>query len=428
MKQRKLLIKIRVVIIGIVLFLGGCREGDEGNEEPVEAHAEKTWDEIVEEAEGTEVHFYMWGGDEGNNRYIDDWVAPRLKEQYDITLKRYPMDTTEFLQKLQTEKRAGNSEGVMDIVWINGENFKNAKEHGLLWGSFTEYLPNVKEYVGSDRSDVQYDFGTPIEGMEAPWGKVQYVFFYDSAKVDEPPRNFTELAEWVKESPGTFTYPEAQAFNGSGFLKHLLYAKIGVEELQDKEFDENLAEEHAGEIWGYLNDIEPHLWKNGETYPATMADLDHLYSQGEVLFTMGYNEARAERLIEEGIFPETTKSFIMEPGSIGNLHFLSIPFNSPNTAGAMVAINDMLSPEAQLEKMKPAVWGENTVLDIDALPESYQESFTTIKRGASVLPADELEENYLNEMDPEYIGWIKENWLSEVLQTTSNETVSSPSS
>ena len=30
------------------------------------------------------VNFYIWGGDEGINRYIDEWVAPRMKEQFGV--------------------------------------------------------------------------------------------------------------------------------------------------------------------------------------------------------------------------------------------------------------------------------------------------------------------------------------------------------
>ncbi|WP_240377597.1 ABC transporter substrate-binding protein [Bacillus piscicola] len=416
---------IGLVGIFLVAIFAGCTNSESGqtdehseNSASSEALLEQPWEKTEAAAENSQVNLYMWGGDEGVNRYIDNWVAPRLKENYDITLKRYPMDITEVLQKLQTEKRANKETGVMDIIWINGENFKNAKENGLLWNSFSDKLPNFKKFIGQDRADLQTDFGTPVEGMEAPWGKVQYVFFYDAAHIKKPPQNFIELAQWVKENPGKFTYPEVQDFTGSGFMKHLLYDKMGRDVLENELYREELTNEHGDAVWQYLNDIQPYLWKNGENYPASLTELDRLYSQGEVWMTMGYNEARAERLIEDGTFPETTKSFIMEPGSIGNYHFLSIPFNSPNKAGAMVAINELLSPEAQLEKMQPSVWGENTPLSLEKLSEADQEKFKNIERGDSVLPSEQLEAAYLNEMDPAYTEWLKENWMSEVVQTT----------
>ena len=68
---------------------------------------EKDWETIVADAKGSKVNFYLWGGDEGINRYIDEYIAPQLKDEYDITLKRQPMDAVEFINKLVSEKQAG---------------------------------------------------------------------------------------------------------------------------------------------------------------------------------------------------------------------------------------------------------------------------------------------------------------------------------
>ena len=57
--------------------------------------------------------------------------ATLVKEQYGIELKRYPMDATEFINKLMTEKRANKTSGEMDVLWVNGENFKIAKQQEL---------------------------------------------------------------------------------------------------------------------------------------------------------------------------------------------------------------------------------------------------------------------------------------------------------
>ena len=105
---------------------------------------DKDWDQIVTDAKGTTVNFYMWGGDEGINRYLNEWIAPQLKEQYDIELKQYPMDAVEFINKLMTEKKAGKDTGVMDVLWVNGENFKTAKQQDLLLGPITSVLPKFQ--------------------------------------------------------------------------------------------------------------------------------------------------------------------------------------------------------------------------------------------------------------------------------------------
>lgn len=105
-----------------------------------------------------------------------------------VTLKRVPMnDTKDILNKLLAEKQTGKKEGSMDIIWINGENFKTAKENDLLWGAFADKLPNMKQYVDTDAPDMAYDFGLATNGLEAPWGKAQFVFVYDADQVTNPP-------------------------------------------------------------------------------------------------------------------------------------------------------------------------------------------------------------------------------------------------
>ncbi|WP_226683801.1 ABC transporter substrate-binding protein [Sutcliffiella horikoshii] len=415
------MVKTRLLVLSLIIVLliaAGCSNTNSNNNDSAgQQLKEKDWSEITELADGSKVRIFMWGGDEGINRYMDEWVAPKLKETHNIELERVPMDTNEILQKLSTEKRANKVDGTIDIIWINGENFKNAKEFELLYGPFSENLPNYQDYVDTESLDVQYDFGTEVEGLEAPWGKVQFVFQYDEEKIQTPPANFDELKEWIKENPGKFTYPEVNDFTGNAFLRHVLYDAVGgPEKLLENGYDEEILTEHEEDLWSYLREIQPSLWRNGETYPATLTDLDRLYSQGEVWMTMGYNEARAESLIKDGVFPESTKSFVLESGSIGNTHFLAIPFNSPNKAGAMVAIDYLMSPDAQLAKYESTYWGENMALDPTKLPEDAQKKLADMDRGASVLPPEKLSESLLPEVDAEYVNWLKEHWVNEVVQ------------
>ncbi len=410
-------IRVLALLLIAILLVGGCSNTTTKTNSVDEELKDKEWSDITELADGSKVRIFMWGGDDGINRYMDEWVAPNLKEAHNIELERVPMDTNEILQKLSTEKRANKNDGTIDIIWLNGENFKNAKEFELLYGPFSEKLPNYQNYVDTESLDVQYDFGTEVEGMEAPWGKVQFVFLYDEEKIQTPPASLEELKDWIKENPGKFTYPEANDFTGNAFLRHVLYDAVGgPEKLIETGFNEEVLKEHEEELWSYLREIQPSLWRKGETYPATLTDLDRLYSQAEVWMTMGYNEARAESLIQDGVFPETTKSFVLESGSIGNTHFLAIPFNSPNKAGAMVAIDYMMSTDAQLAKYESTYWGENMALDPTKLPEDAQEKLAKMDRGASVLTPEELSESLLPEVDAGYVNWLKEHWVNEVVQ------------
>jgi len=44
------------------------------------------------------------------------------------------------------EKSAGVTSGSLDLVWINGENFRTAKQGRLLRGPFAEQLTNIKYF------------------------------------------------------------------------------------------------------------------------------------------------------------------------------------------------------------------------------------------------------------------------------------------
>ena len=108
------------------------------------------FDQVEKLARGGEVRWYMYGGWAHVNDWVDTYVAGEMKKRYNIKLVRVPMDAGVFVNKLLHEKAGGKNTGTIDLLWINGENFKNAKEAGLLFGPFSEQLPNVKSYVDPD--------------------------------------------------------------------------------------------------------------------------------------------------------------------------------------------------------------------------------------------------------------------------------------
>jgi putative spermidine/putrescine transport system substrate-binding protein len=398
-----------IPVIGLATaLLYGCNSSAQENQN--EDLMDADWDEIVSQAEGTEVSIYMWGGDDGVNRYIDDYVAPALEEDYDVSLNRIPMDAPDFLSKLMTEKQADQEAGTADILWINGENFRNAKNNDILYGDFASKLPHMDEYIGDEPAFVHMDMGTEIQGHQVPWGNVQFAFQYNADMVEEPPTTIDELMQWSIDNPGQFTYPNVTDFTGNGFLRHILY-DVADDPTALETFNEEWLDENGDEIWDRLNAFKDSLWRDGNTYPESLSQLDQLYANGELAFTMGFNEHRADSLIEDGVFPESTETIVLDPGSISNTHYLSIPFNSPEPAGAMVAINFMISADAQINKLDPSMWGEGTVLDVSRLTDEQQEEMETYI-GPPVVEQEEI----LAELDSKYHDWIIENWEREVVQ------------
>lgn len=410
MRNRGLVTFFAILLVSSLL-LAGC--GQTMNHQGSDVlHA--SWTETLQQAKGSTVTIYMWGGSDSINRYMDEWVAPRLKSEYDITLKRVPItDTQDVINKLLTEKQAGKTTGSADLIWINGENFKTAKDQGLLLGSFASKLPNVQKYMDIHTPDLRLDFGEETNGLEAPWGKAQFVFIYDQNKVPHPPKSMAELKTWIEQHPGKFTYPAPPDFTGSAFIRQALYETAGGYQ-QVLTADQQEFEQKETGLWSYLNEIKPNLWRNGETYPESLAKLDQLYANEEVWMTMGYDSARASNEIKKGTFPVSTRTFVLDQGTLSNTHYLSIPFNASNPAGAMVVINYLLSPEAQIAKYDPANWGDDLAIDPSKLSAEDQQKLTQIDRGVATLSASELAQHRVPELSAHQVEWLEKGWLEHV--------------
>ncbi len=376
---------------------------------------EANWDSILQKSNGQTVNMYMWGGNNGTNLYIDEWIAPRMKKEYGITIRRIPVtDIRQIINKLLTEKAMKKLEGSADIIWINGENFKLARENDLLFGPFTGKLPNYLKYVDMAAEDLNFDFNYPTDGYEAPWGKAQFIFVYDSNNIQIPPKSIGELGRWIREHPGRFTYPAPPDFTGSSFIRHVLLEEYGGYKRYQEKKQKGILDNSNEKAWNFLNDIKPYLWRKGTTYPDGIGVLDQLYANGEVWITMNYNPLHALNQINNGLFPNSSRTFVLEGGTFSNTHYLAIPFNSTKREGAMVAIDLFLSPEAQIEKFKPGVWGDGMVVDTSRITIKQKELLETIDLGQSVIAPQILQNYSVPEFSSDYIDSLEKEWLENV--------------
>ncbi len=97
------------------------------------------WDEIVELARGGEVNWFMWGGSDTINQYVSEYVGGILEAEYDITLNRVGVtDTASVVNIVLGEREAGNmDDGTVDMIWINGENFRTMMQGDLVYCGYT---------------------------------------------------------------------------------------------------------------------------------------------------------------------------------------------------------------------------------------------------------------------------------------------------
>jgi putative spermidine/putrescine transport system substrate-binding protein len=181
-------------------------------------------------------------------------------------------------------------------------------------------------------------------------------------------------------------------------------------------FDQAVFDEKWGECWNLLNEIEPFLWREGQTYPESHAQHDDLFANGEVWFNMAYNPAEASSKIESGKFPDTTRTFVFESGTLANTHYVAIPFNSSHKAAAMVLADFLLSPEAQYSKADTANWGDRPAVDVNLLPAEWQTKFNELPRGLATLSDAELAAQRLPELQASWRVAAEKAWETLVLE------------
>jgi putative thiamine transport system substrate-binding protein len=392
-----------------LITLGGLAALASG---PLAAQTTLDWPATLAAARGQTVFFNAWGGSERINAYLQ-WAGTELSQRHGLTLQHVKLtDTADAVRRIRTEKAAGRTEGgSVDALWINGENFLTMKREGLLFGPFAESLPGFQYVDVLGKPTTRIDFSEPVEGMEAPWGMAQFTWFADSRRVPQPPRNMAELLALAKAQPGRISYPRPPDFHGTTFLKQALL-EFNTSAAQRAALSRPVTPEAFAQatapLWAWLAELRPHLWRGGQQFPASAAAIRQMMADGELLLALTFNPNEAANEVAAKRLPATVVSWQPAAGSVGNTHFLAIPFNARARAGALVFIDFMLSPLAQARKADIDIWGDPTVLAVDRLPAAERARFGTRRLpGQLETTAPTWPEPHASWVDPIEREWLK---------------------
>lgn len=382
------------------------------------AFAATDWDAVLAEAKGQTVWWHAWGGDPKINDFIA-WVGEQAQSRYGVTLNHVKLaNTADAVGQVLAERDAGKTTGgSVDLIWINGENFAAMKAQDLLHGPFAEDLPNWPLVDVAGKPAVVSDFTLPTGGYESPWAMAQLVFEYDSARVPEPPRSLTVLADWAAANPGRFTYPQPPDYLGATFLKQVLYGVLADPAILQAPVDETGYAAQTAPLWAFLDALHPNLWRGAKAFPQNEPALGQLLADAEVDISFAFNPGRASAEIAAGNLSDTVRTFTFEGGTIGNASFVAIPFNANARAGAMVIADLILSPDVQARAQDPAVLGFQTVLNLAALSATDKARFDALELGIATLsPADlgpALLEPHASWMTRVSEDWVKRYGVAE---------------
>lgn len=390
------------------------------NEASIEAKStSRAWHNVEKRGTKQNVYFHAWGGDQQINNYIQ-WVADQVKQKYAINLHHVKLtDTSEAVSRVLAEKAADNHRnGQVDLVWINGANFASMAKYQLLAADWAGELPNFELTNPTNNPAMTRDFGVPTQGMEAPWGQAALTFYFDSLKVNDVPQTLPELLTWSENHPGHFTYPKPPDFLGMSFLK---YALIILNEQQPANIKEKLYQDATVEsqaqllpsLWQFLDKLHPTLWRQGKHFVSNGLALRRLMGDTELQVSFTFSAAEIPSAISRYDLPDSTRSYRMKDGSLSNIHFVAIPYNSPHIEGAKLVANFLLSPGAQSRKQKTAVWGDSSVIDLSQLTATQKTLFAAPEKqhlSANIINIDNT--RLLGELHPSWVQVITEQWLT----------------
>jgi putative thiamine transport system substrate-binding protein len=254
------------------------------------------------------------------------------------------------------------------------------------------------------------DFSTPVNHQEAPWGMAQKTAMYDSARLSEPPQSMQSLLQLAQEQPGRITYPALPSFYGTTFLKQAMLELSDTPEVFYQPMEEvtDVAAVLAP-LWRYLDALHAVAWQQGRSFPRDAQQMMQMLDDGEILVSLTFNPFDVANAIVLGQLPETVRPYVHEGGTIANTHFVAIPFNANAPAAAKVVANFLMSPEAQARKADINIWGDPTVLDMQALDAEQRALFENLSAGSASLTDADLA-NVRLEPHASWVGHLEQQW------------------
>ena len=227
------------------------------------------------------------------------------------------------------------------------------------------------------------------------------------------PANTDELMDFCKKYEGKVTYPALPDFTGSAFVRNIIYDICGYEQFMDMEADKEIVKAAIEPALEYLRELNQYLRNKGTTFPADSVTVTNMFADGELVMNITYEAYDPATNIENGTYTETTQAFQFEKGTIGNTNYIAIAGNSGNTAGARVAINEMLDPEVQADHF--AAIRTIPVVEYEKLDDAQKAAFDAVEIGKGVIAQDELLAKRLPEMPSQLVPIIEEIWAEEVV-------------
>lgn len=266
---------------------------------------------------------YMTAGDTNMLALGQNVLGPGFQQKYPnvsvATIHTGPGNagSQRILEKILAEAEAKKEVWDVDVAMVHEIFMKWAMEKDLLL-SYAKELDTWK-YVTSPFAKVS--LGVKIEGYGMPMFHSQTALAYNPEYVKDPPKNFTELKEWVKKNPGKFGYNGIKGgMSGVSFVVGWVYAETGKYKKYAVEGPFEKGEVDTWEkVFNELKEFNKYV-----TFTAgNVGTLDAL-NRGEIWMGPVWVDMFFT-FMNEGKLDPKTRMILPEPGMPGQPMFFVIP-------------------------------------------------------------------------------------------------------
>lgn len=342
------------------------------------------WQLMLDSSKNTTLNVYYDYTDPVAKAWMESNMVPYMETTLGVKVVLNALNYSEMLASLKDEKLNEISLGKADLILLSKKGFKDLKSAEVLYGPFANKLPNVAMNQVAESYENTWLDGVTTDNMAVQLGKSQLVLFYDEDVMEQPPASLSDLKAYVKANPGKFSFPSLDTLEGQAFVNTLAASLCD----QKKLYEGNLkpAELNAlfAPVAAFLKEIKPSMYMEGKVRPKDVAEMDRLFKEGQLAFSMSLNQNKVTPMVKDEKFPDGAKAYVLSSGTTGFGQYAVIPFNSSNKSGAMTVLNAFLTGEIQGDKYDPKNWGNLPSVDPMKMEKTEADQILkiTVKRTA----------------------------------------------
>lgn len=415
--MKRILVVLILIIIGA--SFGACELPSDllsGNDPSA-----KSWALVEESAESSEVTIALDHANEIVVAWMKDDFTRHMKDAFDVKLVIVEEDFETIKEIVSNDLAMETESGRYDMLLVEGNRFIEFLENDLLYGPFLESIPNAKTLVDLDSVEFKFYEGFLNEGYLSPIGRQQLSMIYNQDVFYEAPQDYDEMLDYLKEYRNSFVYPDPRTtIEGEYFITGVASRDINLEKLIAAKSKEEVLE-LIGSNMELLNDFEPYMYEKGRYYPKSIGEVDELFTEEELIFSMSMSYDHATEKAQSYEFPEGAASFVFDSGTTGNVEWIGIVANAPNKSGAMVVVNELISPDIQASRYDNDHGGYLPVYEPGFTPDEAFEPIKSKRLRSTSLKYDALLSSRIGVIPASVRKIIVEIWEEQVLDLPTEE-------